>query len=279
MLSFSEFVIYGAAEAFLALLLLVLGLTVYNLRLRGRIKLLDSWLVQLKDKTRGLLEEAKRSAAADNNAANAAKPSPGLQASWATLAAAAHPILADTGLPRDDLVGALNGLGAELGLTPMSVPPCANSKAPKVEAAQDSAGAPPGSLEAWANPTEEATKNQPQAPADLGKLKDASAQQKELIQRLLQQNSDAESEISVKASELQKLQQFHRESEVCIRLLEDELNAAHDELDAMRVQVKENKEMKTLIRRFTQESSEMLTCIETLEQEIATLNAALAKHK
>jgi chromosome segregation ATPase len=110
---------------------------------------------------------------------------------------------------------------------------------------------------------------------DLGNLKTVADEQKELIAMLLRQQTDSESAINIKVSELESLQRFNRESELCVRLMEDELGTANIEIETLQAQVADVGDMKALIRRFTQESSEMLTIIDGMEHEIASLQTQL----
>jgi hypothetical protein len=57
--------------------------------------------------------------------------------------------------------------------------------------------------------------------------------------------------------------------------MEDELDTANTEIKALQAQVADVGDMKALIRRFTEESSEMLTIIDGMEHEIASLQAQL----
>lgn len=99
---------------------------------------------------------------------------------------------------------------------------------------------------------------------------------REVISKLLAERNAAEEQVSVKASELEKMQRFLKESEVCIGLIESELHEAHKELENHKnLSEHDPAEMQSLIQRFSQESSEMLMCIETLEQENSDLKSQL----
>jgi chromosome segregation ATPase len=125
--------------------------------------------------------------------------------------------------------------------------------------------------------TPPATKGNTAGGLDLGNLKTVADEQKEMIAMLLRQQTDSESAINIKVAELESLQRFHRESEVCVRLMEDELGTANTKIETLLAQVADVGDMQALIRRFTQESSEMLTIIDGMEKEIDSLQAKLKK--
>ncbi|MFT7245448.1 MAG: hypothetical protein ACI82A_002816 [Candidatus Azotimanducaceae bacterium] len=62
-----------------------------------------------------------------------------------------------------------------------------------------------------------------------------------------------------------------------LRQQTDSESAINSEIKTLQAQVAEVGDMKALIGRFTQESSEMLTIIDGLEQEIDSLQAQLKK--
>jgi len=102
---------------------------------------------------------------------------------------------------------------------------------------------------------------------DVEKLKDMTSRQREMIDSLKQENMEANSIISLKTSELDQLQQYFDEASHCIEKLEVELDAAAARTIKLEEELYDVPEMKALIRRFSEESSNMLTCIETLEKE------------
>jgi len=102
---------------------------------------------------------------------------------------------------------------------------------------------------------------------DVEKLKEMTARQQALIDTLQQENQDANSVISLKASELDQLTAFFDEATECIERLEGELDAAVARTVELEEDLQDVPEMKALIQRFSEESSNMLTCIETLEKE------------
>jgi hypothetical protein len=268
MQSVSEFAIYSAIEALAIMLLVLILLVTYNFRLRGRIKTLDGWLEQLKGKTQKLVENVQ---------ANEGESDPSIHSAhnaWPGFVKAALGLLAgDARTHRASFVSTLVELNQSLDFPELEIPPAVPS-----EMADEKNATPP----------EEKTKNfgdlddaAPHAKGntaggvDLDNLKTVADEQKELIAMLLRQQSDSESAISIKVSELESLQRFNRESEVCVRLMEDELHTANTEIETLQAQVADVGDMKALIRRFTQESSEMLTIIDGMEHEIASLQAQL----
>jgi len=272
--SISEFAIYGAIEAIALLLLIVILLIAYNLRLQGRIKTLNGWLTQLKDKAKKLIDDVQKTDAESGTSVHA------IQTAWPKFSQAALGLLAGDTTHRSSFVNTLEELNQCLDHPELEIP-----TEPTAETTKTSDPAnPDGSkknLQDWAKPDASESPSQTNANTaggvDLDNLKSVAEEQKELIAMLLRQQTDAESAINIKVSELESLQRFHRESEVCVRLMEDELDTANHEIETLKSQVSEVGDMKALIRRFTQESSEMLTCIDTLEQEIAELQAQLNK--
>jgi uncharacterized cupredoxin-like copper-binding protein len=108
------------------------------------------------------------------------------------------------------------------------------------------------------------------------RVREDADRSREVISKLLAERSAAEEQISIKASELEKLERFLKESEVCLSLVESELNEAHKALGSYKnVDEHDPVEMQNLIKRFSQESSEMLMCIETLEKENSDLKSQL----
>jgi hypothetical protein len=109
-------------------------------------------------------------------------------------------------------------------------------------------------------------------------IKSETDRSREVIAKLLSERNAAEAEISVKATELERLQRFLNESEVVITQLESDYHAAEEALQKLKESSSGGEdvaEMKQLIERFTRESSEMLICIDTLEQENSELKAQL----
>lgn len=99
---------------------------------------------------------------------------------------------------------------------------------------------------------------------------------RDVISKLLAERNAAEEQINVKASELERLERFLKESEVCMSLLESELHESQTELQNYKAANEHDPaEMQNLIKRFTHESSEMLLCIQTLEQENSDLKSQL----
>ncbi|MBL4680892.1 MAG: hypothetical protein JKY88_09235 [Pseudomonadales bacterium] len=109
----------------------------------------------------------------------------------------------------------------------------------------------------------------------VNELKESSGENKMLIATLLSQKDAAESEVSIKTEALVKLQRFLNESEVCIKLLEDELEDLRADLKAEKNIPNDTKELQSLVQSFAKESSEMLTCIDTLERENTELRNKL----
>jgi hypothetical protein len=250
MQSVSEFAIYGAIEALAIMLLVVILLVTYNFRLRGRIKTLDGWLEQLKDKTQKLV---------DNVGVNEGESGPTIsivQNAWPGFVKAALGLLAgDARTHRASFVNTLVELNQALDFPQLKIPREAPSDVDDAAAPRDEGNTAGG--------------------VDLGNLKTVADEQKELIAMLLRQQTDSESAINIKVSELESLQRFNRESELCVRLMEDELGTANIEIETLQAQVADVGDMKALIRRFTQESSEMLTIIDGMEHEIASLQTQL----
>ena len=99
---------------------------------------------------------------------------------------------------------------------------------------------------------------------------------REVITKLLAERNAAEQEINIKADELEKIQRFLKESEVCMGLIESELHETQQELKNLKnANEHDPAEMQNLIQRFALESSEMLACIETLEKENLSLKSQL----
>jgi hypothetical protein len=111
---------------------------------------------------------------------------------------------------------------------------------------------------------------------DVEKLKETTSRQQALIDSLQQENQNASSTISLKASELDQLQSFFDEATECLERIEKELEASISRTTELEGELEVVPDMKALIRRFTEESSDMLTCIETLEKENETLRQGKA---
>lgn len=111
---------------------------------------------------------------------------------------------------------------------------------------------------------------------DVDKLKETTSRQQALIDSLQQENQDANSAITLKASELNQLQSFFDEATGCLERIENELDASISRTAELEKELEDVPDMKALIRRFTEESSNMLTCIETLEKENEVLRQSNA---
>ena len=110
----------------------------------------------------------------------------------------------------------------------------------------------------------------------VAKLKGDGDRSREVITKLLAERNAAEEQISIKAEELEKIQRYLKESEVCLELVETELRDTQKELQLCKAASEHDPvEMQNLIQRFTNESSEMLLCIETLESENSDLKSQL----
>jgi len=267
--SVSEFIIYGAIEALAIMLLVLILLVTYNFRLRGRIKTLNDWLEQLKDKTQKLIETVK---------ANEGESDPTMhivQNVWPGFVKAALGLLAgDATTHKAVFVNTLVELNQCLDFPELEIPPDVPDELADAEKATRLAQNTNnfGDLDdAEPHPI----KGNTAGGVDLDNLKTVADEQKELIAMLLRQQTDSQSAINIKVSELESLQHFNRESEVCVRLMEDELDTANTEIETLQAQVADVGDMKALIRRFTQESSEMLTIIDGMEHEIASLQTQL----
>ncbi|MFT4720326.1 MAG: hypothetical protein ACI9SB_001495 [Candidatus Azotimanducaceae bacterium] len=269
MQSVSEFVIYGVIEALAIMLLVLILLVTYNFRLRGRIKTLDGWLEQLKDKTQQLIENAQA------NEGESGLTMHIVRNVWPSFVKAALGLLAgDARTHRASFVNTLEELNQSLDFPELEIPPRVPGELAHEEDATPSAKKtknPSNVDDAAPSPA----KGNTAGGVDLGSLKTVADEQKELIAMLLRQQTDSESAINIKVSELESLQRFNRESEVCVSLMEDELDTANTEIKALQAQVADVGDMKALIRRFTEESSEMLTIIDGMEHEIASLQAQL----
>jgi hypothetical protein len=107
-----------------------------------------------------------------------------------------------------------------------------------------------------------------------------SGRSKDVISKLLSERNAAEAQVSIKAEELEHLQRFLKESEVCLDLIENELKEAQQALALSKKSSDHDPaEMQALIQRFSRESSDMLMCIETLEKENSVLRDNDLKNK
>jgi chromosome segregation ATPase len=97
--------------------------------------------------------------------------------------------------------------------------------------------------------------------------------QKDLIANLISQRNSAESEVTIKMDELKRLERFMKESEVCITLLEDELNGLHAEMGGLTKKAKSAKKLQEKIDDFEEECTQMISCIESLEKQNDDLRA------
>ncbi len=112
---------------------------------------------------------------------------------------------------------------------------------------------------------------------DVSHVQEESDRTRDVIAQLLAERNAAEAEVQIQVSELERLQRFLKESEMVITQLEGDFNNAQQEIEKLRSSgdSEDPAEMQELIKRFTQESSEMLICIETLEQENSDLKHQL----
>ncbi len=109
-------------------------------------------------------------------------------------------------------------------------------------------------------------------------VREESDRNRDLITRLLNDRIAAEAEVNVKVSELERLERFLKESEMCVAQLEADYDGALEEIKQLKEggnQGSDTEEMQRTIDRYTQESTEMLICIETLEQENPDLKSQL----
>ena len=113
---------------------------------------------------------------------------------------------------------------------------------------------------------------------DVVHVREEADRSKELIAKLLAERNAAEAEISMKVTELERLQRYLKESEWCMNQLDEDYQKARAEIKKLK-EASENSseasEMDDLIQKYNRESSEMLVCIETLEQENSDLKSQL----
>lgn len=170
-----------------------------------------------------------------------------LKRKWGQLCEAAVDLIVNrSAQSADDLIGIVKVINADLALGEITVP-----------------------------------KREPKGSGEVIQIKEEANRSREVIAKLLAERNAAEAEVNVKASELERLQRFLNESEMVISQLEGDFQNAQAELENLRGQSSDDAdtaEMKQLIERFTRESSEMLICIETLEQENSELKGQLGLH-
>ncbi len=158
--------------------------------------------------------------------------------------------------------------GSDTESTPAATNPA--SKAPS-----ENSLVPETKTQSASQPAEQAEKTRDGASElAVAGLKEDADNQKKLISELLAKKDAAESEVSIKVEELKKLERYLQESEVCIKLLEDEIDELHKG-SSENQDSKQIDEMKKLIQNFTRESSEMLASIESLEGDNERLREQL----
>ncbi|MFT4798907.1 MAG: hypothetical protein ACJAYE_002659 [Candidatus Azotimanducaceae bacterium] len=103
-----------------------------------------------------------------------------------------------------------------------------------------------------------------------------SDRSKDVISKLLTERNAAEAQVNIKADELESLQRFLKESDVCLNVIESELRDAQGALaKSKQANDQDPAEMQALIQRFSRESCDMLMCIGTLEKENSDLRNQL----
>ncbi|MCB1645733.1 MAG: hypothetical protein KDI36_09780 [Pseudomonadales bacterium] len=197
---------------------------------------------------------------------NAAAGNLKLQSSWGNLCDSAKAYI-ETNNQQDEaaLIDAIHEVNEDMGLEPLKLKP--GSAEDRLIDLRPAVASRQGKVISKATDRSE----------EVQKHKDAASQQKKLIAALLKQKTDAEAEISVKTSELQQLQRYQQESELCVQLLEDELKTAHDEINALMKAANTTPEMESILHQHSLETSELLTCIETLEKENEKLRKSLGQ--
>jgi hypothetical protein len=206
----------------------------------------DKW-DSLQDSLLGLVEQIKEQAKTEIQVSGGEQKADKLNENWSELCLAAVQLWDEKSTESEDnLMALFQVINSELGFDQLKIPE-------------------------RKSPSERRRQEYNKSVDTVIQLKNSANENKKLILSLLNQKDAAESEVSIKVDELQKLQRFLNESEVCIKLLEDEM----EELRAQAENPTEIKELKDLIQNFAKESSEMLTCIETLENENAELRAQI----
>lgn len=109
--------------------------------------------------------------------------------------------------------------------------------------------------------------------APVASIKQDSKNYKDMITKLLAEKDEALSEVSIKVDELNKLNNFLAESDVCMKLLEDQIQCLSIEASDQKIQLEEKND---LIHDFTRESMERLACIEALEDDNKQLRDQLS---
>ena len=119
---------------------------------------------------------------------------------------------------------------------------------------------------------------------ELRNLKKANKEQFETIMRLktaldkIEDSGelDSKSEATQEATKaMEKLEISMRDQDMCIKMLEEENEAAHERIVAletkisnMEEEVKQNDQLRNTMQQFTRDSQEMMSCIAVLESEI-----------
>jgi hypothetical protein len=125
---------------------------------------------------------------------------------------------------------------------------------------------------------------------EVNRLRNMAVDQHKMILQLKKQLAGAQTVeqkdavIAELQKQLERQERFLKESEICSKLLEDELNRAIDENQSLRQQLvdaaagdAEQQEMQQLVAELTRESREMLGAITVLEEENRRLQAQLPK--
>ncbi len=223
----------------------------------------DTKLVQL---TKTLNEIVGNIKAADNNDDNDAPLRLNRVKSWLDLCAAALLVINDRSTKAEDaLITLLQHVNSDLGLEALKIPD-RNSQPPDSKLENESTDSKNQQLNTQIKDHTPSTTGH-NFSIDLHRLKGISGQQKQAIANLLTQRNAAESDVTVKVNELQGLQRILKESELCVTVLEDELDALQATLAELTSSVKENQEMKQAISSLGVETTELLGCIETLGKE------------
>lgn len=131
------------------------------------------------------------------------------------------------------------------------------------------------------------TKPDPRTSDQLAALRNVAADQHRLINKLQKQLQDAESAeqknavINQLQSQLDKQDRYLKESEICIKLLESELDTAINKLNEYEVKAsageaaqEEMDEMRDTLHQYALEAKDLVTRIDLLENENQQLKAA-----
>jgi len=124
------------------------------------------------------------------------------------------------------------------------------------------------------------TRQDPRAAEEIAKLRNVAADQHRIIndlqRKLISASTTEEKEIVIQElqQQLQRQIRFVQESETCIKLLEDELAKAHDEISLQERTLgersalsEENQHIKNTLHNFTLESKSLISSLNTLEDE------------